>query len=232
MTARPTIDPKLGLSQEQVDDRAFHPDARFVRDVGPGGQMAMSVEGAHNKVGSEWPIFPERTIEGHLAGVETQPWMRRAEPRGKQLPLGKSGAFQPTDPAMHTLRQANPHLNDYSFRMHANPGGYHHIQAIHTPTGTEAGGFTWKSKDYVEKKEQRPEAAGEVEMVSVKDQHAGRGLATAMWDYATFHGSREGSSVDVPKHSEIRSIEGNHWAHFVGGATMARTAGFGVQRYE
>lgn len=181
------------------------------------------------------------TIGYHPAGEETEPYRTRPVIPGKQLALGKSGAFRPTDPATHAIRLQNPHLNDYEFHVFPNTHGYHTVQAYHvettpTPDGpartrSSAGSFSWKSARLAERSG-TPERAGEVSMIDVKDQHRGRGLATAMWDYAHFHAGRDDAAVNHPMHSDDRSIEGNHWAHFVGGASMARTRGFGIQRYE
>lgn len=246
MARRPSTKPTLpsGLSQDEVDERAWAhaPDTSFVHQ--PNGQMYIS-DGSRASMTMD-PKFPERNAHGHLAGTESEPYLKRPVIPGKQLPLGRSGAFTPEDPAMHALRTANPHLNDYRFTIHPNPGGIHHITAVHTPTDTEAGNFQWKSEAYAQDQgaerfgyeghddeifEHGAKHAGEVEMIQVKDQHGGRGLATAMWDYAHLHAGRDDAEVEHPKHSEIRSIEGNHWAHFVGGASMARTAGHGIQKY-
>ena len=217
-----------------LDDGMWHDDARFTDT--PSGQMQMTVSGDqstyHVGKGQTAVTHDDGRVTYHPAGEESEPYATRPQDDGsRQLPLGRKGAFQPTDPALHTLRMANPHLNDYSFAMHVNPRGYHNITAIHTPTNSQAGSFSWKSKGMVTM-EGNPHRAGEVDMIEVKDQHRGMGLSTAMWDYAHFHAGRDGSKVDHPMHSDNRSIEGNHWAHFVGGASMARTKGFNVQRYE
>lgn len=216
--------------QDEIDERA-HPDpaARFVHQ--PNGQMYMT-EGTpleHKLPDTTVVDHGDGTSSTHLAGVETQPYLTRPQPQGKQLPLGKSGAFRPDDPALHAIRLQNPHLNDYHFSMYAAPHGYHNIEAYHNEMG-HAGTFSWRGGEHA-KRAGEPHRAGEVEMIEVKDQHKGRGLGTAMWDYAHFHAGREGSTIDHPVHSDNRSIEGNHWAHFVGGASLARTKGFGVQRY-
>lgn len=171
---------------------------------------------------------PQRADQ--LKGVESEPWETRPKPQGKQPPLGRAGAFQPTDAALHALRLSNPHLNDYEFRLNPQPAGYHAVDAIHAPSGSYAGRLDWRAAGHPDVRNNGA-TAGEVNMVEVKDQHRGRGLATAMWDFANFHATREGSRINAPVHSEVRSIEGNHWAHFVGGASMARTGGFGVQKY-
>jgi hypothetical protein len=206
--------------QNEVDDRAFGHAATFVDT--PGGQMQMHAGG------DVMPRAVERNMDGQPVGVESEPYMTRPTPQGKQLPLGRAGAFEPRDSALHALRLSNPHLNDYRFRLNANPEGYHAVDAIHVPSGSHAGRLDWISKNYAERTGGTP---GEVNMIDVKDQHRGRGLATAMWDFAHLHATRQDSTMNGPVHSEIRSIEGNHWAHFVGGATMPRTGGFGVQRY-
>lgn len=173
---------------------------------------------------------PDPNIAAQLKGVESEPYDKRPEAQGKQLALGKSGAFAPTDPALHALRQTNPHLNDYEMRLHVDPHGFHAVDAVHRPTGSTAGRLDWRGDQHA-KRAGEAHKAGEINMIDVKDQHRGRGLATAMWDYAHFHATRQGSQINGPVHSETRSIEGNHWAHFVGGASMARTGGFGVQKY-
>jgi hypothetical protein len=213
-------------------DKYHHPDAYFLDT--PTGQIQMGLDGwkheYHVGPGQHAVEHEDGSVSYHPAGVETEPYATRPKDDGsKQKPL--PGMPKPTDPALETLRLANPHLNEYRFQLTANPRGYHTITAIHTPTGASAGSFTWKSKAMVER-DGAPERAGEVDMIEVKDQHRGRGISTAMWDYAHFHASRDNSVVDHPMHSDNRSIEGNHWAHFVGGAAMPRRKGFGVQRYE
>lgn len=217
-------------NQEEIDARASHPDAWFM-DNNPRGQMEMRVNG------DDQPFHLPKTLTNedgiHEYADETEPYATRPAPQGKQLALGKSGAFRPTDPALHNIRQQNPHLNDYTFHMTGSygTGQIHTVTAIHTPSGSQAGALSWKGKEYAERHYPGEGRAGEVEMVEVKDQHRGRGLSSAMWDYAHHQASREGSEIAHPVHSDNRSVEGNHWAHFVGGASMARTKGFNVKSY-
>lgn len=220
--------------QDAQDERSFADNVRFINT--PTGQMEIKDASTPDVYavgrGTVAQENDDGTIGYHPAGVESEPYLKRPVIPGKQLPLGKSGAFRPSDPALHAIRMQNPHLNDYSFQMlGTSPHQIHTVRAIHTPTGSDAGSFSWKGTDYAERYSPGEGRAGEVEMIDVKDQHRGRGLATAMWDYAHFHASREGSEIAHPVHSDNRSIEGNHWAHFVGGAAMARTKGFGVQHY-
>lgn len=217
---------------EDQDDSMYGDNVRWHDQ--PNGQMVMS-EGTQ----LEYHLPKTTTVDHgdghsstHLWAEDTQPYAARPVPQGKQLPLGKSGAFQPTDPALHTLRAANPHLNEYDFRIQGtHPNQIHTVTAIHTPTGQSAGSLSWKGKGYAETVHPGEGREGEVEMVNVYDQHRGRGLSSAMWDYAHFHASRDGSEIAHPVHSDNRSVEGNHWAHFVGGASMARTKGFNVKEY-
>jgi hypothetical protein len=225
MSTKPTMP---GASQEDVDEKAWpDSDVGFVHQGD--GQMYMTAERGYSPQ-HKLPDSVTNDDGTFTRGEESAPYSTRPKVEGKQLALGKAGSFQPSDPALHIMRQQNPHLNDYRFDIRPNPRGYHQIQAVHVPTNSSAGSLSWKSKEMVEHDGQ-PERAGEVDMIEVKDQHRARGLSTAMWDYAHFHAGRDGAQVNHPMHSDNRSIEGNHWAHFVGGASMARTKGFNVQQY-
>lgn len=219
-------------NQDEIDAKAHHPDVGFVHQ--PNGQMYMT-DGTpleHKLPQIATVEHGDGTTSSHEWAEDTQPYATRPAPQGKQLALGKSGAFRPTDPALHNIRQQNPHLNDYTFQVQGTqPHQIHTVTAIHTPTGSHAGALSWKGKDYAERHYPGEGRAGEVEMVEVKDQHRGRGLSSAMWDYAHHQASRDGSEIVHPMHSDNRSVEGNHWAHFVGGASMARTKGFNVKSY-
>ena len=223
---KPAANAYFAEHQEEIDSKAWSdPDVGFVHQGN--GQMFMT-EGTqtHHKL----PDSVSNDDGTFTRGEESAPYATRPKAEGKQLALGKAGSFQPSDPALHIMRQQNPHLNDYRFDIRPNARGYHQINAVHVPTNSSAGSLSWKSKEMVEEAGE-PERAGEVDMIEVKDQHRARGLSTAMWDYAHFHAGRDGAQVNHPMHSENRSIEGNHWAHFVGGASMARTKGFNVQQY-
>lgn len=215
-----------------ADDRRFGPGARFTQ--GPDGRDTMGVVDEHG-------MHPDFGGKPH---VDTEPYLRRQEGEGVQLALGTEGAFKPTDSLQHFVRLKHPHLaQNYEFIKTGDDHSGHAIEVIHregAPVHTLPPSFRpEQSVGYLRwngTREVKPGgfhesglAPGEIEGVSVHPAHRGMGLSTAMWDYAHAHNALHGSQA--PVHSADRSTAGNHWAHFVGGAAMARTEGHGQPEY-
>lgn len=199
-----------------ADDRRFGADARFTQ--GPEGRDSMWA-------GGQSPLTSSRPH------VDTEPYGRRPASQGTQLPLGTEGAFKPNDPVQHFVRLKHPHLaEDYTFHKSGDDHGGHAIHVQHHDAG-EVGYLLWSGKHAVSGEAPGEEgyAPGEIQGVSVHPQHRGKGLSTALWDYAKAHTALYGSQE--PVHSKDRSTAGNHWAHFVGGASMARTEGHDVAEH-
>lgn len=187
--------------------QTFHAD----NGVFPSGQPSRADE--------EWAKDPE-------------PWARRS--LGTPTPSMFGDDVEPKNPVLHAVREMHPHLADYEFTHKTAPPSKgeepeHEVRVWHTDEdGKRApvAQLKWATKHGSGEYE-----PGEVTWVAVKKpatntevNHAGKGLATAMWDYAQGLVKHEG--YQEPAHSSVRSTQGNHWAHFVGGATLARTAGF------
>ena len=76
-------------------------------------------------------------------------------------------------------------------------GGYD-VRATHRKTGNPVGllsAFT----------------TGKIGMINVHPEHRRRGVATAMWDYATQH-----PDLNSPYHSQIQTEDGEAWARSLG----------------
>jgi len=88
----------------------------------------------------------------------------------------------------------------YSYKTVPNSSGLetHHAVIAHHSQDGEVGHLQW-----------HPE--GEIQDVHVDETHRRKGVATGMLRYA------EGLGVAKPKHSELRSEEGDAWARAVGG---------------
>lgn len=188
--------------------------------------------------------------------VDTEPYMRRSYGTSHTEPLfgNDEPAAKPTDMARHWLQLNHPHLgNDYEFHYAGGEEYGHSVTVYHRGVSQQGTshyknhwGDTVEAKPMVGKLEWAGEHGdedghepGEIKWVNVEPHtagangdivdHRGKGLATAMWDYARFHVATRG--ITAPVHSSNRSTAGNHWAHFVGGATLPRTEGHHTQEY-
>lgn len=206
----------MATPQEDLDadDRRFGPEARFTN--GPEGRDTMSA----GDLG--WP-----SPKPH---EDTAPWRRRPAQQGEQLALthahpdaSKEPAFRPTDIAQHVVRLKHPHLgNDYQLVRLGDDHDAHEVVAYHGEN--RVGYLRWQGTKATD--EHQP---GEIQGVSVHPDHRGKELSTAMWDYA--HVEVALNKIQPPVHSSDRSTAGNHWAHFVGGASYARHEGHHADEY-
>lgn len=197
-----------------ADDRRFGPEATFVQ--GPGGRDSMHA--------GNLQMAGPKTVE------DTEPWRRRPAEQGHQLPLGSEGAFQPDDVALHYTRLKHPHLaSDYHLEHSGDDRSGHEVTAYHG--GTSVGFLRWNGTKKIEPGgfHEHGLEPGEIQGVSVHPDHRGKELSTAMWDYARVKVATHG--IQQPVHSADRSVAGNHWAHFVGGASLARTEGHHTDEY-
>lgn len=201
-----------------ADEHRFGEDAHFT--MGPDGRDSMYAG-------------PTPLLSSHQH-ADTEPYLRRPASQGDQLPLDTDGSMQPNDPVQHFVRLKHPHLaQDYSFEKSGGETFAHTVDVYHHPDGNRVGnnhsslnatpaqhvGFLrWTGKHGTS-----DTAPGEIEGVAVHPEHQGKGLSTALWDYAQAHTAL--NQTQGPVHSKDRSTAGNHWAHFVGGAAMARTEG-------
>jgi hypothetical protein len=76
------------------------------------------------------------------------------------------------------------------------------VQAVHTDTGQVVGHLRWGGH-------------GVVENVQVNKDHQRKGVATGMWRHANELADQ--GLVPRPKHSDVRTAEGDAWAKTVGG---------------
>lgn len=216
-----------------ADDRRFGPEARFT--MGPGGRDSMTAG----------------QLEFGTKGehVDHAPYLRRPKSQGQTMPLPLSDdSMKPTDPALHYVHLNHPHLmGEYEFEKSGSDTTGHTLTVYHRGTNPTSGvaniehvgELRWNgSKPTVKDNTGAKAAPGEIEFVGVQPhtetadgivKHAGKGIATAMWDYANAHAALH--KAQAPVHSSDRSTAGNHWAHFVGGATLPRTRGHDVAEY-
>lgn len=121
--------------------------------------------------------------------------------------------------------QINPHLSNYQFHFEQGEpgyGGYGHTVTAYGPTGDPHGIMQWHA------------AHGEITSVETHPSLQGRGLATALWHraHAISQATRgtppmqgqgqlfdpgKANRIVPPRHSKYRTVEGNRWAHKVGG---------------
>lgn len=208
-----------------ADDRRFGEDVRFTQ--GPEGRDTMWA-------GGQSPLTQGKPH------VDTEPYLKRPASHGTQLPLGTTDAFQPHDPIQHFVRLKHPHLTeDYDFEHHGDDHGGHEVQVWHKgvdgqhlASDKKVGFLRWNGsheRGNIDDHDGESAVPGEIQGVSVHPEHRGKGLSTALWDYAqaktALHGTQE------PVHSKTRSTAGNHWAHFVGGKAMARQEGHDEAEY-
>lgn len=104
-------------------------------------------------------------------------------------------------------------FGDYSIEYvgHEKPWagqiGHHQVVAKDS-AGAQVGKMVWKSGSRI---------PGEVDDIRVKDEHRRKGLATAMWNYASSSGIKPS-----PKHSAQRTDEGDAWSKTIGGRRPRR----------
>lgn len=218
-----------------ADDRRFGAEATFMD--GPDGRLSM------NAGDLKW-----KEAKPH---VDTEPYERRPAAQGTQLPLGTTGAFQPHDPIQHFVRLKHPHLaEDYHFEHTGDDYGGHQIDVFHhgvykgsggpmtgkgragVATDRAVGFLRWNGsheRGNIDDHDGEAAIPGEIQGVSVHPDHRGKGISTALWDYAQAKVALHG--VQEPIHSKTRSTAGNHWAHFVGGKAMARQEGHDEAEY-
>lgn len=157
-------------------------------------------------------VHPESVEYGHTATE------RKHDPTQWNGQQALRGMPKPTDPALHRLRQQNPHLNDYQFhgaaekprRISAYAGGK---QVADIQLGFRRD--PWMG-----------EHAGhhEVEEIAVAPNHAGKGLGEAVYDLARMRGTKI-------VHSTERSESGEAFARRVGGPQFQRKRGMGQDDY-
>lgn len=179
----------------------------------PPGQDSL-FEGYHPGFGWGNPhqhIHPE-SVE---YGQHTQ--QRRHDPTQPtgQLPL--PGMPEPTDPALHHLRQQNPNLNELQFEAKTNPQKVTVTDRSGNRVGKMALGYS--RSDY-----ESHEGHREVSMIGVAPNYAGKGVGEAMYDYARMKGAKI-------VHSDERSESGESFARRVGGPALKRTQGHGQDDY-
>lgn len=160
----------------------------------------------------------------------------RPQEEGRQMVLGEhlsptqfnhqAKAWKPTDPVLHDLRRQNPALNDYRVESDFDYTGGS-VKAYHKDEAKDsiASSLTWNGPDRrstgYDDEEYGP---GEVGMVRTTERHRGKGLATALWDYAMKSPQFE---EQRPVHSKNRSAAGYGWSQHVGGEEYDRTDGHG-----
>lgn len=106
-------------------------------------------------------------------------------------------------------------FGDYSveYAGHETSGGrmgMHRVVAK-DGSGAEVGAMTWRT---------RSRKPGELDHIDVAKDHRRRGLATAMWTYASESGLKP-----TPVHSAQRTDDGDAWAKAVGGPRPRRLRG-------
>ena len=154
------------------------------------------------------PLYPE-SVEYGQHTVE-----RRHDPTKWNGQMALRGMPTPTDPDLHRLRQQNPNLNEYQFRVlprHVSVSqGDKRVAKL--DLGHEA--MEW---------EKFP-GHREVDRIAVAPAHQGKGLAEAMYDLARMKGSQI-------VHSDTRSESGESFARRVGGPRLARQSGVGYDDF-
>ena len=160
-----------------------------------------------------------------------RPWAHnvaeRPKAQGEQLPLpfhpGDS-ATRPSDPDLHRIRQANPHLNDYQFATHVTAQRGGSTAVFHKAYGLVAT-LDW-ADDHGHSSTTGDSDAhpGEIGMIQVHPEHQRKGLAEGMYDHATAKGA-------VLLHSADRSEQGEAFSRRVGGPRLKRMRGRSVESY-
>ena len=85
----------------------------------------------------------------------------------------------------------------YDITHEESNGGYN-VRAIHRKTGKSIGVLNTFS-------------TGKIGMINVHPDHRRRGVATAMWNYATQH-----PELSPPYHSQLQTEDGEAWAQSLG----------------
>ncbi len=164
-------------------------------------------------------VHPESVSYGEHA----QP--RRTDPTQWNGQMALLGMPKPTDPHVHRLRQANPHLANYDFKVHQRTkGGVQeppHRVSVHDKQGNRVGLL---KLGYVQESYEDYPGHQEVDELGVAPAHQRKGIAEAMYDLARMKGSRV-------VHSYERSESGEAFARRTGGPTMKRRAGHNRDDY-
>jgi GNAT superfamily N-acetyltransferase len=131
------------------------------------------------------------------------------------------GMPRPTDPALHRLRQSNPSLNDYQFKVNQRAGDTPHGVTARDREGRRVGHL---DLGYERMSFEPHPGHREVSGIGVAPDHAGKGLGEAMYDLARMKGSKI-------VHSDERSESGEAFSRRVGGPALPRRRGHGYDDY-
>lgn len=101
--------------------------------------------------------------------------------------------------------------------MPRNNADFHNLSYILTsthPTSHELEAFDAKSNSIIGYMRWHKKT-GQVQDIQVDKEHRRKGVATGMWNYAKSLSSSD-KSISTPKHSPVRTSEGDSWANSVG----------------
>lgn len=161
----------------------------------------------------ESETFTHRHAESVEYGHHTPE--RKHDPTQWNGQMALPGMPTPTDPHLHRLRQANPHLNEFQFKVTPTR------VTAHDAAGNRVGHL---KLGYAREDFQSHEGHREVDELGVAPAHAGKGLGEAMYDLARMKGAKI-------VHSSERSESGEAFARRVGGPMLERVKGQGQDDY-